>query len=328
MGAGKPKEVDPVRGPLVRQTFEMYATGGYTLRELTAKVELLGLRNSKGNPLRLTQIHWMLRNVFYTGIIRSARFGIFRGVHEAIVKPALFDVVQGILAGKVVRRSKRHAFLFRRLVRCVTCARSLVGSLAKGRVYYRCPTVTCPTTSFREDEIDTEFRRLIGLIRFDDDEAKKLEQEIVARECKETALLQARKAALTEALAAANARVTRLTDLLIDGRIESAAHDERRGSLVLQRRRIEEELEDVEAGTASLVQRAAKIVELARAAQNLYETGDATHRRRLLEIVMSNCTARGKQLDFSLREPFAAIAKRRFQQGGRRYWDTDRTVFQ
>jgi len=33
-GAGKPKEIDPKRGPLIRQAFELYATRKYGLRSL------------------------------------------------------------------------------------------------------------------------------------------------------------------------------------------------------------------------------------------------------------------------------------------------------
>ncbi len=44
-------------------------------------------------------------------------------------------------------------FKYSRRLRYVTCGKCLVGSLAKGRVYYRCQTVTCPTTSIREDRV-------------------------------------------------------------------------------------------------------------------------------------------------------------------------------
>ncbi len=164
-GAGKPKDIDPVRGPLVRRLFETYATGAHTLRDVTVEAAALGLRNTNGNPLRLTQIHRMLRNVFYAGVIKSGRFGLFPGAHEPIVRRALFDRVQEVLSGKFVRRTKRHFYLFRRLLRCDTCSRSLIGSMAKGNVYYRCSTTTCPTTSVREDSIDTEVRDVLGAIR-------------------------------------------------------------------------------------------------------------------------------------------------------------------
>src|SRR5260370_14000941 len=174
-GAGKPKEIDPTRGPIVGRLFEFYATGAYTLRQLTEEGIAIGLRNKNGNPLRLTQIHAMLHNIFYTGVIRSARFGLFIGAHEPIVKRSMFDRVQEVLQGKFVRRTKHHSFIFRRLLHCKTCERSLVGSMVKGNVYYRCATVGCPTTSVREDNVDAVIRELLSAITFDEKEAALIE---------------------------------------------------------------------------------------------------------------------------------------------------------
>src|SRR5438105_3031526 len=98
-GAGKPKSVDPVRGPLIRQLFDRYAMGTYTLRMLADEGVELGLRNRNGNPVRLTQVHTVLRNPFYAGILRSSRFGIFPGAHEPLVTRATFDRVQAVLSG-------------------------------------------------------------------------------------------------------------------------------------------------------------------------------------------------------------------------------------
>ena len=86
-------------------------------------------------------------------MIRSARFGTFAGAHEPIVNRATFDRVQAVLTGKFVRRTKRHYFLFRRLLHCKTCGRSVIGSARKGLFYYRCSTIDCPTTSVREDAV-------------------------------------------------------------------------------------------------------------------------------------------------------------------------------
>ena len=66
--------------------------------------------------------------------------------------------------------------------------------------------------------------------------------------------------------------------------------------------------------------------ELLKTAEMLYETGDATKKRQLLEIVISNCTADGKSLEFALYEPFATVAKRESVKCGGQFYDTDRTL--
>ncbi|MGH9420442.1 MAG: recombinase family protein [Thermoanaerobaculia bacterium] len=324
-GKGNPKAVDPARGPLVRHLFELYATGAYTLRDLTAQGIALGLRNRSGNPLRLTQIQKILRNPFYTGMIRSHRFGLFVGAHEPLIKRALFDRVQSILDGKFVRRTKLHEFLFRRMLHCGTCGRSLIASAKKGRVYYRCSTIECPTTSVREDRVDGEIRQLLGQITLTAEELSDISQQLTDRDKSGSELVASRRNAILDTLLIANARMTRLTDLLLDGKIDAAAHDERRSVLLVERQKLEQDLASLEDGGRQIVETTKQIVELARCPVFLYEMADSWNKRRLLEIVLSNCVVTGKMLEFSLREPFATIAKRALPQQGGPHWNTPRT---
>jgi DNA invertase Pin-like site-specific DNA recombinase len=324
-GAGKPKAIDPVRGPLVRHLFELYATGAYTLRDLTAEGVAASLRNLSGNPLRLTQIQKILRNPFYAGMIRSRRFGLFTGAHVPLIKRTLFDRVQSVLDGKFVRRTMQHDFLFRRILHCKTCGRSLIASARKGHVYYRCSNIACPTTSVREDRVDAAIRELLAQITLPPEELADIGQKLADRERNGSELVASRRCALQDALLVANARMTRLTDLLLDGKIEAAAHDERRAVLVMERQKLGQDLAGLEDGSLQTIETAKQIVELARCPIFLYETADAWNKRRLLEIVLSDCVVTGKTLGFSLREPFAEIAKRSFSQQGGPHWNTPRT---
>jgi len=324
-GAGKPKEIDPVKGRLVAKLFELYATGGNTLRELTAEAEQLGLRNRSGRPYSLQQIDDVLRNPFYMGVIRSKRYGLFSGKHAPLVSAELFKRVQSVLAGRFVRRTKRFTFLFRRFILCESCGRSLSGSERKGRVYYRCPTISCPTTSLREDVIESAIREALHGITLSDAEAEILERELASYFADETAVREAKRRALGEALAAANARLSRLTDLLLDGAIDSAAHDEKRGSLIIERQRLTDEIVALTERYTDYRRMTMKMFELAKSAETLYASADFAEKRRLLEIVVSNCTATGKSLEFAMHEPFAALAKRSVVKNGGQFYDTDRT---
>jgi site-specific DNA recombinase len=296
-----------------------------TLRVLTAEAEKLGLRNRNGNPLPLALIHKMLRNAFYAGVLRSSRFGAFPSAHVPLVTKATFDRVQAVLAGKFIRRTKRHLLRFLRLLHCKTCGRSLIGSERKGFVYYRCSNIPCPTTSVREDRVDEAIYEVLASIRMEESEAKAIEAELAEHDRKRIELQDARLASLTDALSALNARLTRLTDLLIDGKIDATVHEAKRTELLLEQKQLEGDLADVEAGTATILEKARQIVGLAQSAENLYQSGDDKQKRRLLQTVLSNCTVIGKSLAFALREPFAALAKRTCEQSSAPDWYTART---
>jgi DNA invertase Pin-like site-specific DNA recombinase len=328
-GAGKPKAIDPVRGPIIRELFERYAEGSVTLRELTSEAATLGLTNSNGNPLRLTQIHAMMRNPFYSGVIRSARYGLFKGAHDPIAKPATFEQVQAVLDGKFVRRTRHHVFLFRRLLHCSTCGRCLIGSERKGRVYYRCSNIPCPTTSVREDRIEASIRLLLDALTLSDEEAALIERQLAERSENDDELVKARRRTAVEQMTITKARLVRLADLLIDGKIEPALHDQRRGELILKQHALDEELRALEeSGARPMLAVAKQIVELTKHPATLYERAVYEQKRRMLGIVLSNCIVNGKTLDFALREPFATIAARNTEQVCRPHWDTARTLAQ
>src|SRR6266851_5953037 len=152
-GGGKPKIPDPINGPLVRHAFELYASGQYNLHGLRERITKLGLRNRNGKPLSLTGFSVMLNNPFYIGLIRM-KGEAFAGIHTPLIATSLFDRVQSILKGKTNAKGWRHDFLFRRLLTCATCGRSLIGEIQKGHVYYRCQTKGCPVTCVREDSVE------------------------------------------------------------------------------------------------------------------------------------------------------------------------------
>ena len=327
-GAGKPKPIDPHKGPLVKRVFELYATGAYTLRELTAETERLGLRNRNGRSIPMQEIDKILRNPFYAGIIRSKRFGVFPGAHTPLITQALFDRVQAVLQGRFVRRTKQHDYLFRRLMRCKTCGRSLIASAKKGFVYYRCSTITCPTTSVREDRVDAQIRSVLRSITLTSTEIALLDRELAAMSADAETIVVTRRKSLSEGLAAINARLSRLTDLLLDDKIEKIEHDAKRTALLADRMHLDQALAEL-AIDADPTGPARRIVELATCPETLYESADAARKRQLLEIVMSNCVVTGKTLEISLREPFATIAERYLSghSGGTcgQLYDTPRT---
>jgi len=113
MGPGKPKELDPIRAPLVRKAFELYAGGGYNLHALKEEVARLGLRNRNNGAISITGLSVMLNNPFYIGIIRLKRTGeTFEGGHEPLLPGPLFQRVQAVLQGKTNAKGIRHAFFF------------------------------------------------------------------------------------------------------------------------------------------------------------------------------------------------------------------------
>jgi hypothetical protein len=112
-GAGKPKELDPERAPLVRLAFTSYATGEYPLRKLASLLNDTGLRNRAGGRVTISGLSILLRNPFYMGQIHLRKEdGLYLGVHRPLVTKELFSAVQTRLKARV-RPAREASFQVR-----------------------------------------------------------------------------------------------------------------------------------------------------------------------------------------------------------------------
>ena len=86
-------EPEPLLAPLVREAFELYATGDYSLRKLLVKMTALGLVSRSGKPMSVASLHIMLKNPFYCGQIRWNGEVIEAG-HNPLIGKMLYEKVQ------------------------------------------------------------------------------------------------------------------------------------------------------------------------------------------------------------------------------------------
>ncbi len=327
MGKGKPKELDPIKAPLVRKAFELYGTGRFNLKGLVEEVYRLGLRNKRGSHVTLSGLSAMFNNPFYIGLIRLRRTGeTFPGAQEPLITKQLFDRVQRILKGKVPTRALIHDFLFRRLLRCHHCGYSLIGELQKGHVYYRCHAKNCPTKGIREDAMNEVVQRVLPRLNFTGEERLYLEHRVAQmREHWVTEKEEAVKA-LTIRLGQLNERVARLTDAYIDGAVEKQLFEERKTALLLERKDTEDKLAAFRDGRSSTPDRLAEFLELAGSLCSSYESAFPEEKRDLLRTVTSNREVDGKNIVLTMAEPFAFIAERAENAHGAPQRDTPRTL--
>ncbi len=325
-GAGKPKTPDPAVAPLVRQAFELYSTGRFSLKSLAVELERRGFRSKLGNRLRPSTLSQLLNNPFYYGLIRIERTSqTFEGVHESLISKTLFDRVQTVLHGKVNTKTRSHDMVFRRLLNCKRCGYSLVGEQQKGHTYYRCHSPGCVKTSIREERIDDEFQKRFCV--FDLREGDCLHLDGLFDQLKGKAMQDHDQEieALELQIAHNESRMSRLTDAAIDGIVDKAAFEERKTSLLEERHELRNRLDRIVAGIDDRVGVVAGILELTKSAYLSYKVGDYDKKRQIVESLTSNRTLDQKTLSVTLRKPFDEVSSHLKQQGGGAQRNTPRT---
>lgn len=310
-GRGAAKEIDPLKGPLIATAFELYASGQWSLKTLAAEMHLRGLRNGAGGRVSLNGWSTILNNPFYIGIIRIKRSAeTFLGVHVPIVAKSTFDVVRATLSGRLVDRVTIHRLRYRRMIRCASCSRSLIGERQKGHVYYRCQTPACPVTSLREEFVDGAILADSRPFSLSDAEWDMVQEDVaVALAERRAEIVNATKATALN-LAAIDQRLERLTDAYIDKVIERDVYAQRKASLLEDRATVTSRESRLAAGNDDVAQRVLQNLELAKTLGllGILENDDII--REALKMTTSNLIASPKKLYVAWRNPFSELAKR------------------
>jgi site-specific DNA recombinase len=183
--------IDPERGPIVVWAFETYATGLYSLSDITVLLEARGLytrptRRLAPQPLSLSRVHKLLGSPYYAGYV-THKGHVYEGRHEALISQELFDQVQAVLVAHrhSGERDRKHQHYLKGTIRCGTCGSQLVYSRNKGNgglyEYFICPRNQrgeCPQGYQPVDLVETAVEEHYTTVPFSHDEREQVHRAI------------------------------------------------------------------------------------------------------------------------------------------------------
>lgn len=174
---------DPEAGSLVTRLFDWYATGLYSLKDVTAMARNAGMRYRRsGRPISVSTVHGILRNRLYAGTFEW-RGEVCPGMHEPLVSTDIWGVVQQTLDERSSAniRAKPHFFPFTGLIKCGHCGCALVAQKQKGKyIYYRCSGFRgrCLERFVRQEALEEHFLGLIAKLRCGRDQFEEIRNAI------------------------------------------------------------------------------------------------------------------------------------------------------
>src|SRR6185437_10505728 len=286
----------PTTGPLVRQAFELFGSGRFSLRALTEEMWRRGLRAHRtGIKMSHQSMRKMLKNEFYVGVIRVKRTGeSFAGNHVPLISPSTYKRAQEILAGRAYAVSNRREILYRKMFRCRLCGKTIMGEQHRKRVYYRCQTKG-RTNVYEENITDTVLESLAPLV-FTDDEKAFLAAAIKRLSTSTTTQEEEQRKALTLLQSKLTDRLNRLTDAYVDGALDRDAFELRKVSVIIEQKDVEGKLRALATTGSKIPDRVARYLERAQTAYLLFKMGTADEKRELLKIVTSKREAYPKNV--------------------------------
>lgn len=129
--------IDEEAAPLVERVFRLYLELDQNIKSVTKEITESGLASRRGRPLSKTAIHKMLREPFYSGVIKF-NGSTYPGAHEPLITRKLFEAVQNKLDGGYHEHRRSHNPLFKGELRCDACGGIVTWQLQKGRYYGAC----------------------------------------------------------------------------------------------------------------------------------------------------------------------------------------------
>lgn len=305
--------VDPHYAPIIVKLFEWYATGTYSLKDLTKQIRKEGLvyRKSKA-PVAVSAVHSILRTRLYTGTFEW-RGKLYKGTHQPLISPELWHSVQDILDG---RRTKRGGleqnFAFSGLIQCGHCGCALVAEIKKGKyVYYHCTGFKgkCGEPYVREEVLVEQFANHLSRLRIDEevfDWIVRALRESCSDEKREHSDAIARLQAEWERL---QKRIDALYVDKLDGTIEEDFYRRMRAQWRDEQERCERDIERHRTADDSYMDQGIELLGLATNAHALFATQPANEKRKLLNFLLSNSSWKAGTLAVDFKEPFDILAE-------------------
>jgi len=301
-------DIDPDRAPKVRRIFELYASGEHSLVTLRkAVLNELGIRLSR------SYLEKVLKNRFYLGYFIWQ--GVeYKGTHESLIPPHLFDQVQDVFAGRNKAKHRKHAFAFGGLLRCAHDGCTVTAELQKGKyVYHRCShgRGRCSLPYMREQDVSDRLGKVLKDIYVPEGIAHTIVASLQGDSTRAESERQQRIAGVEQRLAALRSRMDQMYEDKLDGKIEEDFWERKMNEWREQERALESELSGLRSTiTTDGALTVKRIFELANKAHFLYLTRNQAERGQLLRSVLLNCDTDGVSVWPVYRKPFDLVFER------------------
>ncbi|MBI1812631.1 recombinase family protein [Candidatus Peregrinibacteria bacterium] len=313
-------ESDPETASFVRKTFELYATGNYTLLSLRNELTRLGLRTRKGKQLPVSNLQRMLQYKVYCGIIEM-NGEQFQGAFDPIVSKHLFDDVQKVLRqrGKSQRRRK-HKFPFIGWLQCATCGCSITAEIQKGHHYYHCTHKRgdCSLRKYaREEIILDEAKRIVEQVSLPDEWSENMLRKLDNEKTGEKSDHRASVQHLNKQLENVEQKLGDLLDLRLEGALDTEEYLAKKNKFIARKVSLTHDLKDAEQNHSNWIEPMRDMIVRSREAKKLLSSENSEAFPAFLKSIGSNFVWNGNAVQWEAARGWRALAESR---GFRTWW--------
>jgi hypothetical protein len=272
-------DVNPDKAPKVVRLFELYVSGSHTLQALAAWCKEHQLTSNKDQPISLSNVQHILKNVFYIGLMRF-NGEIYEGTHTPLISKKLLDRCQVVMAQRGKSRpQERHAFRFLNFMTCSSCGCAITAEIQKGHIYYRCTKKKglCDEKHYlREDRLVKEVRASLETVALSDQDTEKVLFELGKDEQQAKEQAEAAAEGIKVEVARIESQLEKLLDAYLAQIITSDEYGARKSKLLTEKLGLNEQITQFAQRGATWLEPAREFVLNLNQAETLRKSEDFT----------------------------------------------------
>ena len=310
--------VDPDRGFLITALFKEYASGIYTLEQITKKAREIGFTMPKCKKLYKQTIRNILTNRFYAGEMYG-KGDYYAHQYKTLIDWKTFNRCQEILEGRINHKEQKHEHLFKGIMKCQKCGAmispyiSIHPAKKKGgeKIAYKylfCPK--CKGTHINEGKGIEKIKQALGSL-------KSLPNGVLEKmtHCLQDLIYEdhkieiERKKVLERKLASFNDKEARWHELYAEASITRDFHSKKLTELSKEKRTIEEELLNYQHIAKQDFVTLKYLASLFLHADQIWNFPKIEQKQKILKLLCSEILLDGKNIVISIRKPISALAE-------------------
>ena len=308
---------DPERSQYIPHIFEKYATGLYSLKQISEQLYERGLRTKAGKKVFVSTIHKIINRTFYYGVMES-NGQYYQGNHEPLISKALFDQCQERLGTCTRPRPKTKGFTLSGFITCAVCGCAVTAERKKEKyVYYHCTNGKgiCNQRSLNTNEeslhehIAADMEKLYISPKIIDIVYKaKLEELDQTGDFHNHALDNARNE-----LQSLSARKSRLVDTFTNGDIEEPLYKEKLTAIANETVNLNQSIAELEQNSTdpySTIELIYSLFKQGNTMSKRYSDASPEEKRKILSGALSNSTLKERNtLCLQYKSPYNVLAR-------------------
>ena len=297
--------VDEYGACLIQKTFELYATGAYSMALLSKK-----LKDEYNIDWSVSYIDKILKNTFYYGEMK-VKNKTYSHCYPPLITKTVFEEVQKVKTSFNKKRFKYAGkpYIYRGLIRCADCGLAITPEKHKGHIYYHCTQYNGKHGAkwLREEEITRQLSYIFKRL--------KIPKEILQQTVEAMNEVHKNKIEFHDKhfdnLTREQKKLTDMIDNLyfdkLQRRITESEYDRFYQKLRDQLEDINIRLEQLQEADDNYYITSKYILDLTSRAYELFLSSEVEEKRQLIKLVLSNLMLNNEKLVFEAHKPFDLI---------------------